>query len=329
MPPADLLAAMSVGSTRKAVTVFDLQAHLDDSWDERFLLLTSVVAPIHAWSALEAAWMDALRRPDGSLKEFKGENCRHGNRAFRNWPGNERLALRDLLLDMASEVPMFTVGASIDMSAFNKIRDERPVLRKTYAHPYYLAFGAILVGLAMTQMTVNIWPFLPDEGPSGDVLADVQTVMATTESHAMDYRLAIRADRNDQRAGRLLEIFNYFRDRRMPRRLPLKELVFADSMESAGVQLADMVGYEIRLLLLDSLYGGRVDATKWPCGLHRLIESDRPNAVQIVHLDEERLRSTADSFEAQSRGDMSSVVESLAENWSLTAWLARVGSSSP
>jgi hypothetical protein len=313
-----------------AEVVLDLYAHLDDSWDERFLCLTSVLAPIHAWSGLEAAWTDALRScRDGSLKEFKAESCRHGNRAFQGWPGNERLELRDLLLERASAAPLFTVGASIDMAAFNKVRDEQPILGKTYAHPYYLAFGALLVGLAFTQATVNIWHHLPEQGPSGDFLADVRTVRAAASTHAMDFRLGILADRNDQRAGRLVEIFNYFRDRHEPRRLPLRELVFADSMESPGIQVADLVGYEIRLFLLDFLYGGRGDATKWPSGLHRMIEPDRPNAVHIVHFDEERLRSTADSFVAQRRGDVRSIVESMTEDWSLAAWLSGRAASTP
>jgi len=300
--------------------VFDLQAYLDESGDRRFLGLTAVVAPIDRWIGLETTWSESLRLSWGNPREFHAEWCRHGNKAYRGWPGNERLRLRDQLVEVIYAAKVLAIGIAVDLEAFKKVRAARPVLRKTYAHPYYLAFGAILTGLALTQGLLNVFPHLPD-ATLGDFAEAVEVARAAAKEHGRDFRLGIIADRNDQRRGRLIEVFNYFKDR-PPRGCPLGGLDFGDSEEFPGIQAADLVGYEVRLFLCDTVFGtGRRDAEKWPSALPRLIEPDRPWGVHVLYLDEERLNATADSFEAQWRGDPSSLFAARQVDWSLAAWL--------
>ena len=224
-------------------------------------------------------------------------------------------------MEKARDTRLFTVGASIDMAAFNKVRDTRPILRKTYAHPYYLAFGAILVGLAFTQAIVNIWPHLPEEEPSGNRLADVKTVRAVASAHAMDFRLGILADRNDQRAGRLLEI--------------------STTSEIGTYPAACRSGsWDLRIRrIAQGFKWPTCSATKFDCSYRTFsmeAEATLPNGPVRYHVWSSRTAQTrSTSFtsmrggyirgqlvESQRRGDVRSVIDNMADNWSLAAWLA-------
>jgi hypothetical protein len=299
--------------------VFDLQAHLDDSWDDDVLCLTAAVAPLAKWGEIDGQWRAILEAPlpdKPCLLEFKAADCHHRTGVFRapEWrQSSERLSVRDRLLDeVVVQHGLVSLGVAIDVDAFKTLQSERRILRQGYNHPHYLAFGALLQVLFIMQAGINIHPHFPAEPPE-DALAGVRLVHALAQEHGSDFKIGLVVDRNEQRAHQVLEIFNFFKQE-YPH-LPLAELAFGDSVEHPGIQAADLMGYEVRRHFAEAVLGrrhSRSDTLRWPLGLDR-VGRVRPDALHVVYFDAARLRRTADSFEEQRRGDFSSLIRDALE----------------
>jgi hypothetical protein len=218
---------------------FKFVGYCDESEDETSLVITCVFARAADWTVAVRPWQALLTKY--GMPEFHAEHCEHRKGFWETWSDpSERLSVAHQFLDLiiANRLPFPTVYATgVDLRCFKDIA--APMIRE--AHPgkrldahWLLAFHQVLTGMLEAQRFTN------------NTLGTVERIDLICD------------DKNDfsGRVRRRVEEVKETTDH------PLAGVRFAGSESAVGIQMADIIAYEMRkalsaVILNDETHGIR------------------------------------------------------------------------
>jgi len=207
------------------VVPFKYVGYCDESEDDTSLVLTCVFARAADWALIVRPWQFLLAEYE--MEEFHAEHCEHRKGCWETWTDpTERLAAASRFLDLLtiSHLPFPTVYATgVDLRCFKDIA--APMIRTAHPGrsldaPWLLAFHQVLADMLYAQSFTN------------KALGTNQTIdLICDEKDEFSARVARRVKE--------LQGTDH----------PLAGVTFTNSESAVGLQMADLVAYEMRKAL--------------------------------------------------------------------------------
>ena len=251
---------------------FKFTGYCDESEDGTSLVIACVFARAAEWPSVAQPWQRLLE--EYKMPEFHMEHCEHRKGFWESWrnPG-ERASVadrfRDLITDTTLPVPAI-YATGVDLASFEEIAG--PMIRRAHpgAHldsPWLLAFFQVLQDMLEAQHHMNM----------------------TFQSHEA---LVLICDEKGDLSG---IVRRYAAELKEITGSPLDDITFANSESAIGIQMADLVAYEMRkslsaIILDDQIRGIR---NQWK----QLMEARLPNG-------QPRIYASFWDKEAMSRGHL-------------------------
>jgi hypothetical protein len=229
------------------VAVLRFAGYFDESEDAGIFCIAGFFAPTHHWGAPEAAWSDiltaeGLRNPDPKkAPEFKMEHCENRKGSFEDWMDvDERRRVQRRFIDVIADNPTpipAGIAVSLDIPAFQttlapRIAQALPGL--SYHKPYLFAFTRVLAKMIELQEAAN-------------------AVLGA------DGRIDLFFDEKKEFQGRALELYSQAKEAGYA----LGACSFVDSAEHPGLQMADVLAYEFRKNLTESILATPQAPARW------------------------------------------------------------------
>lgn len=205
---------------------FKYVGYCDESEDDRSLVITCVFARAVDWAIIVPPWQALLNEYE--IPEFHAEHCEHRLGSWETWTDpTERSAAARRFLDLitGSQLPFPAVYATgVDLKSFKEIAAPTIGTAHPGKHldaPWLLAFHQVLDDMLEAQSFTN-------------------------ESLGTPQKIDLICDEKDDFSGRV---------RRRATELkattdhPLADVTFASSESAVGIQIADLVAYEMRKAL--------------------------------------------------------------------------------
>jgi hypothetical protein len=221
------------------VVPFKYVGYSDESEDDTCLVIVCVFARATDWSLLVRPWQALLNEYE--LQEFHAEHCEHRNGSWETWSNpTERLATASRFLDLivVNRLPFPAVYATgVDLKYFKeitapRIRTAQP--GKRLDAPWLLALHQVLDDMLYAQSLTN-------------------------RSLGTGKMLDLICDKKDDFSAR---VKRRVKDVKETTDHPLAGVTFADSESAVGLQMADLIAYEMRkaltaIVLNDQAHGIR------------------------------------------------------------------------
>lgn len=247
---------------------FKFVGYCDESEDDTTIVITCAFARAADWALIVGPWQKLLNEYE--IPEFHAEHCEHRKGYWKTWMDPaERLTAATRFLDLIvlNRLPFPTVYATgVDLKSFRDfaapaIQTARPGAR--LAEPWLLAFHQVLNDMLYAQRFAN-------------------NTLRTRES------LDLICDEKNEfsaRVGRRVKELKKSSDD------PLANVTFADSESAVGLQMADLVAYEMRKALTTITLNDETAefGTKWK----QLMDSEMPSGQRCIYAtfwDEAALR---------------------------------------
>ena len=247
---------------------FKFVGYCDESEDDTCLVITCVFARAADWMLIVRPWQELLSEYE--IPEFHAEHCENRRGLWKTWTDPaERCAAAGRFLDLiaVNPLPFPTVFATaVDLACFKEIA--APVIRKAHPRerrdaPWLLAFQHVL-----------------------DYMLDAQRMM--NNALGTQEKIDLICDENKDFSGR---VGHRVKELKETTDQPLADVTFADSESAVGIQIADLVAYEMRkavsaVILNDEARGIRdqwmkLKNAKMPGGQNRIF---------AIFWDEEAMR---------------------------------------
>lgn len=211
--------------------------YFDESEDATTLCLAGLFAPDHHWHPFESAWRSLLE--EYGMAEFHCADCEHGDGFFESWTNPaDRTAVEqrfiDLIVSNPSPAPAGYI-AVIDVPAFMMAVGGKPKVPRRERQPWMFAFRQVF-----------------------DRMVEAQEMMNKTFS--VDERADLVFDEKDEFAGRVNELLKSVQS---DRHFPIGTVSFVNSRARVGLQAADLLAFEARRVLTDSIVGGKPVRPQW------------------------------------------------------------------
>ena len=210
---------------------FKFVGYCDESEDDTSLVIACVFARAADWAIIVPPWQALLN--DYEIPEFHAEHCEHRKGAWETWtdPG-ERLAAASRFLDLVTvnPLPFPTVYATgVDVQCFKeiaapRIREAHP--GKRLDAPWLLAFHQVLDDMLEAQRVTN-------------------KTVGTREM------IDLICDDKDDFSGRVTRRVKELKETAAG---PLADVTFASSESAVGIQIADLIAYEMRRALTAAIH---------------------------------------------------------------------------
>jgi hypothetical protein len=208
----------------------------EDSFGERgqdsVLCIGGVFGMVGDWAPLEAAWAELVVGHQLGLAEFKMSDAEKGRKEWRGPSQSERWDLQRPFVELFSRNPNpspVAVAVSIDLSALPPPRGKRPMARA-----WLLAFQLVVTRMGMAQEMYGL---------AGEQLALVFDVKNGVKGRATEMWDQAKANPS---IGHLLG-----------------SLSFMDSKQTPSLQVADMIAYEGRRVLAETIKVGTAPTWQW------------------------------------------------------------------
>lgn len=236
---------------------FKYVGYCDESEDETSLVMTCVFARVVDWISIVPPWQNLLK--EFEIPEFHAEHCENRRGHWETWsdPG-ERWAAGGKFLKIISENPLpfpAVYSAGVDLKSFQEIA--APRIRSSHPgqnldEPWFLAFHQVLDDMLRAQSLTN-------------------------DSLGSQWNLDLILDEKSDFRGR---VSRRVEELKATTTDPLSDVTFANSVSAVGIQMADLIAYEMRkalsvIILNDEAHGIRnqwkqlMDA-KMPGGQRRI-----------------------------------------------------------
>jgi hypothetical protein len=211
--------------------------YFDESEDATTLCLAGLFAPDHHWYPFESAWRSRL--DEYGMAEFHCADCEHGDGFFELWmKPSERTAVEqrfiDIIVNNRSPSPVGYL-AVIDVPAFRKAVAGKPQVPRRERQPWMFAFRQVLDRMVEAQKMMN-------------------------GRFAVDERVDLVFDEKDESAGRVKELLKSVAS---DPKFPIGTVSFENSLDRVGLQAADLLAFEARRVLTDSIIGGKQVRPQW------------------------------------------------------------------
>jgi hypothetical protein len=205
---------------------FKYVGYCDESEDKTSLVIVCVFARAADWSIIVPPWRALLNKYE--MPEFHAEHCEHRLGYWETWTDpSERLAMATQFIDLISvnDLPFPAVYATgVDLKCFKKIA--APIIRAAHPGerldaPWLFAFHQVLDDMLRAQSFSN-------------------ATLGTQEE------IDLFCDEKDDFSARVRRRVN---DLKQSGAHPLGDVTFANSESAVGLQMADLIGYEMRKAL--------------------------------------------------------------------------------
>lgn len=205
---------------------FKYVGYCDESEDDTSLVITCVFARAADWSLIIPPWQTLLNEYE--MREFHAEHCEHRKGFWATWTDPaERLAAASRFLDLITVNPLpfpAVYATGVDLKCFKKIA--APMIHAAHPGrrldaPWSLAFHQVLDCTLHAQLFTN------------NTLGAYEKIDLICDEKD-DFSARVR-----RRAKELKETTD----------LPLADVTFANSESAVGLQIADLIAYEMRKAL--------------------------------------------------------------------------------
>jgi len=211
--------------------------YFDESEDATTLCLAGLWAPDHQWHPFESAWRSLL--DEYGMGEFHCSDCEHRDGFFESWTNPaDRTAVEQRFIDVLVSNPSPSPAgylAVIDVLAFRKAVAGKPKAPRREQQPWMFAFRQVLDRMVEAQRMMN-------------------------EQFSVDERIDLVFDEKDQFAGRVNELLKSVSS---DPDFPIGTVSFAKSHDRVGLQASDLLAFEARRVLTDSIVGGKPVRPQW------------------------------------------------------------------
>jgi Protein of unknown function (DUF3800) len=208
------------------VVPYKYVGYCDESEDETSLVIVWVFARAADWVDIARPWRALLNEYE--MQEFHAEHCEHRRGYWKSWTDpTDRSAAAGRFLDLitVNPLPFPTVYATgVDLNAFRQIA--APAIRSV--HPgkhldaaWLLAFHQVLDDMLEVQRFAN------------ETLGRLEKIDLICDEKD-DFSARVK-----RRVAELKGTTN----------APLADVTFADSASAVGLQMADLIAYEMRKAL--------------------------------------------------------------------------------
>jgi hypothetical protein len=210
----------------EVVVPFKFVGYCDESEDDTSLVITCVFARAADWSIIVPPWQALLSEYE--IPEFHAEHCEHRKGSWETWTDpTERLTAASRFLDLitVNSLPFPAIYATgVDLKGFKEIA--APMIRtahpgKRLDSPWLLAFHQVLDDM------------LDAQGFTNRAVGTHETIDLICDEKD-DF-----SGRVNRRAKELKETTDH----------PLAAVTFASSESAVGIQIADLIAYEMRKAL--------------------------------------------------------------------------------
>jgi len=208
------------------VIPFKLVGYCDESEDDTSLVITCVFARAADWVLIVRPWQALLNEYE--MREFHAEHCEHRKGFWETWTDpTERSAAASRFLDLitVNRLPFPTVYATgVDLKCFKEIA--APMIQtahpgKSLGAPWLLAFHQVLDDMLYAQRFTN----------------------NTLGAHE---KIDLICDEKDDLSAR---VSRRVKELKVTTDHPLADVTFANSESAVGLQIADLIAYEMRKAL--------------------------------------------------------------------------------
>jgi hypothetical protein len=208
------------------VVPFKYVGYCDESEDDTSLVTTCVFARAADWALIVRPWQTLLNEYE--MREFHAEHCEHRKGFWETWTDpTERLAAASRFLDLitVNRLPFLTVYATgVDLKCFKEIAT--PLIQTAHPSkrldaPWLLAFHQVLDDMLYAQRFTN----------------------NTLGTHEKIDLICDEKDDFSARVSRRVKELKETTDH------PLADVTFANSESAVGLQIADLIAYEMRKAL--------------------------------------------------------------------------------
>jgi len=257
------LAGLAPIIKTEAIAVVRIVGYFDESEDPSVLTIAGVFGKAGDWQSLEAQWAGLVG--EYGMDEFKMSDCENRRGFWKDWANpSDRWAAQGRFIDLFAENPLPTplgIMASVDLAAFPG---------RTTDEAWLTAFRMVLIRMVLAQAAF----YLSDD------------------------RFALVFDYKNGVQGRASQLIEELRNQPEVGHL-IGPVTFADSREFASLQMADMLAYEGRRVVTDTIKGGKPLRPQWirmeeaqllPGGGPRLFSEFQEDAVTGFVEIRERLR---------------------------------------
>ncbi|MDA8400046.1 MAG: DUF3800 domain-containing protein [Actinomycetota bacterium] len=205
---------------------FKFVGYCDESEDNTSLVITCVFARAADWAIIVRPWQALLN--EYGISEFHAEHCEHRKGSWETWtdPTERSAAARRFLgLITVNHLPFPTVYATaVDLKCFREIA--APIIQtahpgKRLDAPWLLAFHQVLDDMLHAQSFTN-------------------NAIGTHEN------IDLICDEKDDFSGRVTRRVKELKETTDH---PLAHVRFANSESAVGLQIADLIAYEMRKAL--------------------------------------------------------------------------------
>jgi hypothetical protein len=226
-----VLAEYTTTIKAQVLVTYRYAGYFDESEDSDILVLAGVFAPVHHWLPFENAWQALI--DEYQISEFHMQECENRKGLWETWTNPaDRWAVQQRFIDLFVQNPYpspagFAVG--VDLTTFAstvgpRIRARHP--QKGYDKPWLFAFVHVLDRMMMAQRNANF-------------------------QLGADEHLELFFDKKDEFAGKVNKIVQVIKQN-IPL-CPIGAVVFDDSRNQPALQTADMVAYEARRSLTETV----------------------------------------------------------------------------
>ena len=205
---------------------FKFVGYCDESEDDTSLAIACVFARAADWSVIVPPWRDLLSEHE--IPEFHAEHCEHRRGAWQEWtdPGDRSAAASQYSdLITVNPLPFPTVyAAAVDLKCFREVaapQIEAAHPDKHLDQPWLLAFHQVLDAMIHAQRLTN-------------------------DSLGIYEQLDLICDEKREYSARIGRRVKEIKDTTNE---PIADVTFADSESAVGIQVADLIAYEMRRAL--------------------------------------------------------------------------------
>lgn len=237
---------------------FKFVGYCDESEDETSLVITCVFARAADWLLIVRPWQDLLNEYE--MPEFHAEHCEHRLGFWETWTDpTERLAAASRFLDLitVNRLPFPTVYATgVELKCFKEVA--APMIRtahpgKRLDAPWLLAFHQVLDDMLYAQGFTNY-------------------TIGTQEK--IDLILDEKDDFSARVSRRVTELNETTNS-------PLAAVTFANSESAVGLQIADLIAYEMRKALTAVILNDETRGIRDQC--MRLMDAKLPGGQRRIY----------------------------------------------
>lgn len=197
-------------------------AYLDESYDNKVLIVAGWVAEASEWTRIEREWASVVN--ENSIDRYHAADCSNGFGEFRDWPVKRRTGLVKRLIKILTSGSMYGACSGLKVDDYEAIVPD--AARQIIGAPYHLCFQTCVGHIAQRA----------EDLPIGEKI---------------DFVL----DRNQQFGGNATNLFSMMSDdRSWKHHGRLGTIAFAPAKDFLPLQAADLLAYESFKLLRAKLF---------------------------------------------------------------------------